>query len=93
LVKDKNGDLLADYHNTKLHEVDDIRHTEIRTAELLLPEPSSSEIQTATEKLYEGVSESFRTESITKYMLTTITLIEKQHKGLWRQNSLDLLTK
>jgi hypothetical protein len=38
---------------------------------------------------YEGVSKSFRTESITKYTLTTVkkTLVEKQHKGLWRQNS------
>jgi hypothetical protein len=38
--------------------------------------------------IYKGVSKSFRTESITKYTLTTIN-IEKQHKGLWRQNSLD----
>jgi hypothetical protein len=30
-----------------------------------------------------GVSKSFRNESITKYMLTTIkNFIEKQHKGL-----------
>jgi hypothetical protein len=37
---------------------------------------------------YEGVSKSFRTES-TKQQ----TLVGKQHKGLWRQNSLDWLTK
>jgi hypothetical protein len=36
--------------------------------------------------LYEGVSKSFRTESITK---STTTKAEKQHKGLWRQNSLE----
>jgi len=30
---------------------------------------------------------------ITKYMLTTKTVFEKQHKGLWRQNSLDWLAK
>jgi len=37
---------------------------------------------------YEGVSKSFWTESI---MTTTNnkTLIEKEHKGLWWQNSLD----
>jgi hypothetical protein len=37
--------------------------------------------------LYEGVSKSFWTELITKQTMTT--LIEKQHKGLWWQNSLD----
>jgi hypothetical protein len=35
---------------------------------------------------YNGVSESFQTESITKQQQT---LIEKQHKVLWQQNSLD----
>jgi len=44
------------------------------------------------EHVYEGISRSFRTESITKYTLTKI-LIQKQHKGLLRQNSLDWLTK
>jgi hypothetical protein len=39
--------------------------------------------------LYESVSKSFRTESITKYILPFVLLVEKQHKGLWRQNSLD----
>jgi len=43
-------------------------------------------------EIYEDVSKSFRTESITKYTLTTIT-IQKQHKCLWWQNSLDWLTK
>jgi len=33
-----------------------------------------------------SVSKSFQTT-------TTITLVEKQHKGLWQQNSLDWLTK
>jgi hypothetical protein len=40
----------------------------------------------------EGVPKSFRTKSIKKYTLTTVTR-EKQHKRLWRQNSLDWLTK
>jgi hypothetical protein len=39
--------------------------------------------------LYKGVSKSFQTESITKYTLTLVLLIEKQHNGLWQQNSLD----
>jgi len=40
-----------------------------------------------------GISKSFQTESIIKYTLTTVTLIEKQHKELWQQNSLDWLTE
>jgi hypothetical protein len=32
---------------------------------------------------YEGVSKSFRTESISKL----IKIVEKQHKGLWRRKS------
>jgi len=35
--------------------------------------------------IYEGVSKSFRTQSITKQQ----TLVKKQHKELWWQNSLD----
>jgi len=42
----------------------------------------------STECHYEGVSKSFRTESLTKYSLPLVLLVEKQHKGLWRQNSL-----
>jgi len=38
--------------------------------------------------LYKGVSKSLWTELIMKY-----TLVEKQYKGLWWQNSLDWLTK
>jgi len=40
---------------------------------------------------YAGVSKSFQTES--KRNQQQQTLIEKQHKRLWRQNSLDWLTK
>jgi hypothetical protein len=38
---------------------------------------------------YDGVSKSFQTKSIMKYKLTAIKIVEKQNKGLWRQNSLD----
>jgi hypothetical protein len=41
---------------------------------------------------YEGVSKSFRTESI-NIRLPLVLLVEKPYKVLWRQNSLDLLTK
>jgi hypothetical protein len=52
LVKDQNGDLLADSHNVvnrwknyfcqllNLHGVNDIRQTEMYTVEPLVPEPS-----------------------------------------------------
>jgi hypothetical protein len=44
--------------------------------------------------VYEGVSKSFRTESITKETkITKKTLVEKQHKVLWWQNSRVWLTK
>jgi hypothetical protein len=43
--------------------------------------------------IYDGVSKSFRTESINKQQQQQQTLVEKQHKELWRQNSLDWLTK
>jgi hypothetical protein len=46
---------------------------------------------------YQGVSKSFRTKSWRnkqqQQQQQQQTLVEKQHKGLWRQNSLDWLTK
>jgi hypothetical protein len=38
---------------------------------------------------YEGVSKRFRTESQWNIRLSLVLLVEKQHKGLWQQNSLD----
>jgi hypothetical protein len=46
-----------------------------------------------TKITYEGVSKIFRTESITNIRLPLVLLVEKQNKWLWRQNSLDWLTK
>jgi len=43
--------------------------------------------------IYEGVSKSFGTESWRNTRLQKWTLVEKKHKGLWRQNSLGWLTK
>jgi hypothetical protein len=34
-----------------VHEVDDVRHTELHTSELLVPEPSTVEFEMAIEKL------------------------------------------
>jgi hypothetical protein len=54
MVKEKNSDLLADSHSIlnrwknyfcqllNVHGVNDVRQTEIHTAEPLVPEPSSS---------------------------------------------------
>jgi hypothetical protein len=62
-VKDQNGDLLADFHNTlmrwknyfcqllNMHSVNDVRQREMRTTEPLVSEPSSFEVELATEKL------------------------------------------
>ena len=62
-MKDDKGDLVADSHSTlarwrnyfsqllNVHGVNDDRQTEIHTAEPLVPEPSASEVELATEKL------------------------------------------
>jgi hypothetical protein len=62
-VKDENGDLVADshsildrrrHHNSQLfnvHGVSDVRQTEIYTAEPLVPDPSTLEVEMAIEKL------------------------------------------
>jgi hypothetical protein len=62
-VKDENGDLLADSHNIlnrwknyfspllNVHRVSDVRQIEIHTAELLVPDPSPSEVEIDIAKL------------------------------------------
>jgi hypothetical protein len=61
--KDEKGDFVTDLHIIlarwknhfsyllNLHRVNDVRQTEIHTAGLLVPEPSASEVELATEKL------------------------------------------
>jgi hypothetical protein len=63
MVKEENGDLLADSHSIlnrwknyfcqllNVHGVNDVRQTEIQTAEPLVPEPSSSDVEIAIEKM------------------------------------------
>jgi hypothetical protein len=63
MVKEENDDLLADSHSIlnrwknyycqllKIRGVNDVRQTEIHTAEPLVPEPSSSEVEIDIEKL------------------------------------------
>ena len=62
-VKNEKGDLVADSHNVlarwrnrfsqllNIHGVNDIRQTEIHTAEPLVPEPSAFEVEMVSEKL------------------------------------------
>jgi hypothetical protein len=55
LVPDSHS-ILAGWRNhfsqlLNAHGVNDVRHTEIHTAEPLLPEPSAFEVELATEKL------------------------------------------
>ena len=62
-MKDGKGDLVADSHSilarwrnyfshiVNVHGVNCVRQTEIYTAEPLVPEPSASEVDLATEKL------------------------------------------
>jgi hypothetical protein len=60
VVKDEKGDLVADSHSIlarwrnnffqllNVHGVNDVRQTEIHTAEPLVPEPSDSEVEMAS---------------------------------------------
>ena len=59
IVKDEKGDLVADSHSIvarwrnyfsqlfNVHGVKDVRQAEIHTAELLVPEPSATEVELA----------------------------------------------
>jgi hypothetical protein len=63
VVKHEKGDLVADSHSIlptwrnhlfqllDVHVVNDVRQTEIQTAEPLVPQPSDSEVEVAIEKL------------------------------------------
>jgi len=61
LAKDESGDMLVESHKIKnrqknycqllnVHYVNDVRQTEMHTAKLLVPEPSSFKVQIAIEK-------------------------------------------
>jgi len=63
IVKDEKGDLVADSHIIlarwrnhfsqvlNIHGVNDIRHTELHTAEPVVPEPSAYEVEMAIKEL------------------------------------------
>jgi len=48
--------IIGDLPLLNVHWVNDVRQTEIRTAEPLVPEPSASEIELAIEKLKSHIS-------------------------------------
>jgi hypothetical protein len=68
LVKDENGDLLADSHNIlnrwknyfsqllNVHNISDVRQIEVHTAEPLVPGPSRLEVEIAIAKLKKYIS-------------------------------------
>jgi hypothetical protein len=61
-VKDENGDLVAYSHKVLnrwknyfchllyVHGINDVRHSVMHTAEPLVPEPNSLEVETSSEK-------------------------------------------
>jgi hypothetical protein len=63
IAKDEQGDLVVDFHSIldrwrnyfsqllNVHGVNDVGQAEIHTAELLVPEPTVSEIELAIDKL------------------------------------------
>jgi hypothetical protein len=63
IVKNKNGDLVADSHSIlslwrkyfsqllTVHGANEVRHTEIHTADPLVPEPSAFESEMADEEI------------------------------------------
>jgi C4-type Zn-finger protein len=51
IVKDEKGGRTISTQLLNAHGVNDVRLTEIHTAELLLPEPSAFKVKMATEKL------------------------------------------
>ena len=63
IVKDETGDLVTDSHSIlarwrnhfsqllNIHGINDVRQTEIHTAEPLVPEPTAFEVELAIEKI------------------------------------------
>jgi hypothetical protein len=70
VIKDEKGDLVADSHSIlarwrrsfyqllNVHRVNNVRQTEVHTAEPLVPEPSVFEVEMAIEKLKRHKSDS-----------------------------------
>jgi hypothetical protein len=87
IVKDENGDLLADSHSTikrwknyfcqllNVHGDSDVRQTEMHTAEPLVPESSCFEVEIAIEKLKIFESLGISKQKVTHYALRSTNFL------------------
>jgi hypothetical protein len=102
-VKDEKGDLVADSHSIlarwrnhfsqllNIHGVNDVRQTEVHTAEPLVPEPSAFEIEMAIEKLKRHESpgiDQIPAELIKAGGRTTQSEIHKLIISIWNKEEL-----
>jgi hypothetical protein len=100
LVKDENGDLLADSHSVlnrwksyfsqllNVHDVSDVRQIEIHTAEPLVPGPSRFECEVAVAKLQKYKSECTRADPAGLIQGGSETLVSAIHKlinSVWKK--------
>jgi hypothetical protein len=103
VVKDENGDLVADSHSIlarcwnhffqilNVHGVNDVRQAEIHTAEPQMPEPSYSEIKMAIENLRSHKSpgiDQIPTELIKARGRTIRSEIHKLINSIWNKEEL-----
>jgi hypothetical protein len=104
MVKDEKGDLVTDSHSVlarwrnhsfqlfNVHGVNDIRQTEIHTADSLVPEPSAFEVEMAIEKLKKrhqspGIFKSQK-ELIVARGRTSCSEIHKLNNSIWNKEEL-----
>jgi hypothetical protein len=103
-VKDENGDLVADSHNIlnrwkncfsqllNVHNVTDVRQTEVHTAEPLVPGPSRFEIEISIAKLkkYKSPpgSDQIRAELIQAGGEILLSAIHKLVNSVWNKEEL-----
>jgi hypothetical protein len=103
LVKDENGDLLADSHNIlnrwknyfsklpNVHNVSEVRHLEVHTAETLVPGPSHLEVEITIAKMkkYESPgSDQILAELIQSGGEILLSVIHKLFNSIWNKEEL-----
>jgi hypothetical protein len=103
IIQDERGDMVTDCHSILARQshhfsqllnvrgVNDIRLTEIHTAENLLPEPISFEVEMAIEKLKRYVSpgvDQITAEFIKAGGRTIISKIHKFNNSIWNKEEL-----
>jgi hypothetical protein len=99
LVKDENGDMIADSHNVlnrrknllNVHNVNDVRHIEVHTGEPLVPGPSCLEVEIAVAKLmkYESPgSDQIPAELIQVECKILLSVIHKLINSIWNTEEL-----